>query len=49
MGKKKLIGIYLPLELVKKLKVYAAEKGRSVSSVVEQALKDFFKRKKGGM
>lgn len=43
--KKKLVGIYLTLETLKRLKVYAASKLTSVSDVVEKAIKEFLDKK----
>lgn len=46
--KKKLIGIYLPVETLRKLKVFAAQKFLSVSVVVEEAVKEFLKKENKG-
>ena len=40
-GKKKLVGIYLTLETLKRLKLFAAEKFTSVSEIVEKAVREF--------
>lgn len=37
--KKKLIGVYLPLPLIRKIKLYTAKKMTSQSAVVEEAIK----------
>jgi len=39
--KKKLVGVYLPLFLIRKLKLHAATKMTTVSAVVESAIKKF--------
>ena len=39
--KKKLVGVYLPLSLIRKLKLYAAKKMTTNSAVVESAIKKF--------
>lgn len=44
--KKKLIGIYLPIETIRNLKVFAANHFRSVSEVAEQAIKEWLKKNK---
>jgi len=43
---KKLTGIYFTIETLKKLKIYAAEKMVSVSTVVEEAVKEFIEKQK---
>jgi len=42
--KKKLVGVYLPLELIQKLKLHMAQKGMTQSAIVEKALNDHFKK-----
>lgn len=42
-NQKKQIGVYLPLFLVRELKIYAAKKATSVSAVIEEAVKKFLK------
>jgi len=42
-GKKKLVGIYLTVETLKKLRLFAAQKFKSYSEVVEEALKQYLK------
>lgn len=46
-NKKKLLGVYLPLFLIRQLKVYAAQKGTNTSVVVEEAVKKLLKEKTG--
>jgi metal-responsive CopG/Arc/MetJ family transcriptional regulator len=41
---KKLVGIYLTLETLKRLRMYAAKKFVSLSEVVENAVKEFLDR-----
>jgi len=43
-GKKKLVGIYLTIETLKRLKIFAAERFASVSEIVEKAVKEFLDR-----
>ena len=42
-GKKKLVGIHLTVETLKKLRLFAAQKFKSYSEVVEEALKQYLK------
>lgn len=42
---KKLTGIYLTLETLKKLKIYAAKQLLSVSAIVEEAVKEYLSRR----
>ncbi|OPX83446.1 MAG: hypothetical protein A4E52_01828 [Pelotomaculum sp. PtaB.Bin013] len=44
--KKKLVGIYLTIETIKRIRIYAAEKFISLSEVIEQAIKEFLDRQK---
>lgn len=44
MGDKKLVGIYLTMETLKRLKIFAAEKLTSVSEIAERAVNEFLDR-----
>lgn len=44
MKEKKLQGIYLTIETIKRLKVYAAKQLMSISEVVEKAIKEFLNK-----
>jgi len=46
MSDKKLVGIYLTIETLRRLKIYAAGKFVSVSEVMEKAVWEFLDRKK---
>jgi hypothetical protein len=46
MSKKKLVGIYLTIETIKRVKIYAAEKLMSLSEVVERAIKEYLEKHK---
>ena len=42
--KKKLVGVYLPLELIRKLKLHVAQSGMTQSAIVEKALDEHLKK-----
>lgn len=42
--KKKLVGVYLPPDLVLKLKLHVVQGGGTQSSVVEKAVSEYLKR-----
>lgn len=42
--KKKLIGIYLTLDTLQRLRIYCAKKFLSISEVVERAIKEFLEK-----
>ena len=42
--KKKLVGVYLPLKLIQKLKLHMAQSGMTQSAIVEKALDEYFKK-----
>jgi len=42
--KKKLVGVYLPLKLIQRLKLHMAQSGMTQSAIVEKALDEYFKK-----
>lgn len=46
MSKKKLVGIYLTIETIRRIRIYAAEKLMSLSEVVERAIKEYLEKHK---
>ena len=42
--KKKLVGVYLPLKLIQKLKLHMAQSGMTQSAIIEKALDEYFKK-----
>lgn len=42
--KKKLVGVYLPLKLIRKLKLHMVQSGMTQSAVVEKALDEYLKK-----
>jgi len=44
-NKKKQLGIYLPIFLIKKLKIYAAKHSTNLSNLIEKVMTEFLNRK----
>lgn len=43
--KKKYVGFYLSLETIKRLRIFAAKSFKSLSNVVEEAIKEYLNKK----